>query len=206
MFNLKKLIVDKLSLVSKGKKPAVSQAETRFSIFKIAEEKKPEYIAKLEQISKAYEKKTLFVSRTVKNAKEIIKWAEDQGITDVVSAKDMHVTIAFSTTKVDWSKFEAIADDIEIDIEDAKVVKLGDAIVVKFKSKDLEKSWQIYKDGGASWDYPTYQPHVSLSYTVQDIKKVGRYTGKLKLWGEVMDEVKAELIKKLERISKAYSA
>ena len=181
MFNLKKLIVDKLSLVSKGKKPAVSQAETRFSIFKIAEEKKPEYIAKLEQISKAYEKKTLFVSRTVKNAKEIIKWAEDQGITDVVSAKDMHVTIAFSTTKVDWSKFEAIADDIEIDIEDAKVVKLGDAIVVKFKSKDLEKSWQIYKDGGASWDYPTYQPHVSLSYTVQDIKKVGRYTGKLKL-------------------------
>lgn len=102
MFNLKDLIVDKFSLVSKGKKPAVMQAETKFSIFKIAEEKKPAYIEKLEEISKAYKKETLFVSRPVKNAKEIIKWAESEGITDVISAKDMHVTTAFSTKKVSW--------------------------------------------------------------------------------------------------------
>lgn len=206
MFNLKDLIVDKFSLVSKGKKPAVMQAETKFSIFKIAEEKKPAYIEKLEEISKAYKKETLFVSRPVKNAKEIIKWAESEGITDVISANDMHVTTAFSTKKVSWWQFKPNADEITIDLESAKVVKLWDAIVIKFKSPELQNDWKQYMDGGASWDYDAYQPHISLSYTIQDIKNIGRYTGKLTLWGEVMDEVKAELIKKLERISKAYSA
>jgi hypothetical protein len=59
-FNITDVIVDRISLVSKGKKPAVPRAETKFSIFKIANAMPKEKISKdlkekLEKISKDYE-------------------------------------------------------------------------------------------------------------------------------------------------------
>ena len=57
MFNIKNVIVDSISLVSKGKRPAVSQAETRFAIFKIAQSPKlsSNTMEKLNKISEKYE-------------------------------------------------------------------------------------------------------------------------------------------------------
>lgn len=207
--NIKDVIVNRISLVSKWKRPAVAKAETSFSIFKTAKQwskLSPENIAKLEAISKAYTKKTLYVSRPVTNAKDILKWAKSQGITDLIKADELHVTVAFSKTKVSWDKFTADDNTMDLSLENAKVQKLGDAIVIKFQSKDLKAWWKKYIDGGASWDYETYQPHISVSYTGdQDISKVGTYSGKVSLGWEVMAEIKQELMKKLERISKTYS-
>lgn len=141
LYNIKDVVVNRISLVSKGKRPAVAKAETSFSIFKIAKQSKltAEQIAKLENISKAYTKKTLYVNRPVSNAKEIIKWAKAQGITDIIKADEMHVTIAFSKDKVDWSKFSTDDTPLELDLENAKVQKLGDAIVIKFQNKSLKE-------------------------------------------------------------------
>lgn len=36
VFNIKDVIVNRISLISRGKKPAVAKAETTFSIFKMA--------------------------------------------------------------------------------------------------------------------------------------------------------------------------
>lgn len=182
-FNIKDVIVDKISLISRGKRPAVPKAETSFSIFKVANGKlSKEHFAKLEEISKAYTKKTLYVNRPVTNAKEILKWAKDQGITDLIKADELHVTVAFSKTKVSWDKFTPDSNGVDLALENAKVEKLGDAIVIKFANKDLKKGWQKYIDGGASWDYETYQPHISVSYTAdQDISKVGSFSGKVSL-------------------------
>ena len=126
MFNIKNVIVDKISLISRGKRPAVARAETSFSIFKMANNSKlsQENIEKLEKISKAYNKKTLYVSRPVANAKEILKWAKDQGITDLIKADEMHVTIAFSKKKVAWDDFKVNDKSIDVSLENAKVEKL----------------------------------------------------------------------------------
>lgn len=207
MFNIKNVIVDKISLISRGKRPAVARAETSFSIFKMANNSKlsQENIEKLEKISKAYNKKTLYVSRPVANAKEILKWAKDQGITDLIKSDEMHVTIAFSKKKVAWDDFKVNDKSIDVSLENAKVEKLWDAIVIKFENKDLAKDWKKYVDGGASWDFETYQPHISVSYTAdQDISKVGSYSGKVSFGWEVMAEIQKEYLKKLEEISKKY--
>ena len=207
MFNIKNVIVDKISLISRGKRPAVARAETSFSIFKMANNSKlsQENIEKLEKISKAYNKKTLYVSRSVENAKEILKWAKDQGITDLIKADEMHVTIAFSKKKVAWDDFKVNDKSIDVSLENAKVEKLWDAIVIKFENKDLAKDWKKYVDGGASWDYETYMPHISVSYKAdQDISKVGSYSGKVSFGWEVMAEIQKEYLKKLEEISKKY--
>lgn len=207
LHNIKDVIVNRISLVSKWKRPAVAKAETSFSIFKTAKTKlSQEQIAKLEDISKAYEKKTLYVSRSVTNAKDIIKWAKAQGIKDLIKADEMHVTIAFSKKKVVWSKLTADDSSMEISLENAKVQKLGDAIVIKFANKDLKAGWKKYIDAGASWDFETYQPHISVSYNAdQDISKVGTFSGAVSLGGEIMAEVKAEFVKKLERIATKYA-
>lgn len=207
VFNIKDVIVDKISLISRGKRPAVARAETSFSIFKTADKKilSPENMEKLDQISKAYNKKTLYVARPVKNGKEIIKWAKKQWLSDLIKDKDLHVTIAFSKKKVNWDDFKPETKDVVVDIKNAKIEKLWDALVIKFTSKDLEKNWKKYVDGGASWDYKSYMPHISLSYNNdQDISKVETFSWKVTLWKEIMDEIKQELLNKLERISKQY--
>lgn len=65
-FSIRDVIVDKISLISRGKRPAVPKAETSFSIFKMAfgmSKLTKEQVEALEKISKKYDKKTLYVSR-----------------------------------------------------------------------------------------------------------------------------------------------
>lgn len=55
-YNIKDVIVNRISLVSKGKRPAVPKAETSFSIFKTASKTllSKENLEKLEKISNDY--------------------------------------------------------------------------------------------------------------------------------------------------------
>ena len=53
-------------------------------------------------------KKTLYVNRPVLNAQEIADWAKGQGFTTTLAPADMHVTIAYSKTPVNWLQ---IGDD-----------------------------------------------------------------------------------------------
>lgn len=206
IYDIKDVVVNRISLVSKGKRPAVARAETSFSIFKVAQGKiNKEQLEKLESISKAYKKKTLYVSRTVINADDLIAFAKENNITDILAKKEMHVTVAFSRTKVVHEDLDIDTDGLEFDLAKAKVEKLGDAIVIKFDDKELQKHWQKYIDAWASWDHETYQPHISLSYNAdQDISKVGTYTWKIELWGEKAQEIKKEYLSKLERLSQTY--
>lgn len=204
VFNIKDVVVDKISLISRGKKPAVPKAETSFSIFKSAKKcmLTKEHIAKLEEIAKGYDgiakakKKTLYVSRNVIDGDNLIKFAKDQGIKEIIDQKELHVTVAFSKTKVDWSEFEKDTSDLDISLKNAKLEKLWDAIVIKFDSDALQKRWKAYTDGGASWDYDDYMPHISLSYNNdQDISKMDNFSWDLTLGGEILAEIDEEYLK-----------
>lgn len=124
---------------------------------------------------------------------------------DLIKKDDLHVTIAFSKTKVDHTSFDPDIEEIDLDLKNAKVEKLWDAIVLKFWSDALEKNWKAYIDGGASWDYDDYKPHISLSYTNdQDISKVDKFSWKITLLWETLEEISLEYLEKLEEILKIY--
>ena len=78
-------------------------------------------------IAKA-EPKTLYVRRDVLNADEIIAWAKGQGFKTTLPADEMHVTVMFTRSLVDWMKVpDSWAGD-----EDGNVdVKPGGARVVE---------------------------------------------------------------------------
>lgn len=152
--------------------------------------------------------RTLYVSRKLINAAEFIAWAKAQGFDTTTPADDLHVTVAFSRTPVDWMKAgETWNNDqdgrITVAPGGARLVeKLGDkgAVVLLFGSSEL--SWRhesIRREAGASWDFPEYQPHVTITYAGGDIdlSKVEPYRGKLVFGPEIFAEVDGDWSSKL---------
>ncbi|MBZ0268053.1 hypothetical protein K8I85_07850, partial [bacterium] len=42
------------------------------------------------------------------------------------------------------------------------------ALVLRFASYDLERRHRELRAAGASWDFPEYQPHVTITYSVPE--------------------------------------
>lgn len=140
-------------------------------------------------------KKSLYVSRDLLNADEVIAWAKAQGFKQTLAPDDMHVTIAFSREPVDWTEAGDSVDHLQVGNGLISVQPLGDkgGIVALFDSPELHKRWQEFRDVGASWDWPEYKPHITLTYSGEgappDLSKVEPYTGELKFGPEKYAEV-----------------
>jgi len=145
--------------------------------------------------------RTLYVSRKLLNADEVISWAKGQGFTTTQPAEDMHVTICFSRQPVDWMKVgEAWNEDengrMTVHAGGPRAVEpLGDkgAVVLLFGASSLSYRHEgIKRETGASFDYSEYQPHVTITYDVPpdlDLEKVRPYRGKLVFGPEIFEEV-----------------
>lgn len=139
--------------------------------------------------------RTLYVQRKVLNGAEIIRWAKSQGFASTLKASDMHVTITMSKTPVDWMKMgDSWQAKIEVPEGGARLVEpLGTkgAVVLLFNSSELKWRHDAMMSNGASWDWPDYQPHVSITYdgSGMDLSKVEPYQGKIVLGPELFSEV-----------------
>lgn len=143
--------------------------------------------------------RTLYVSRKVINAAEIIAWAKGQGFATTLEPDDLHVTVAYSRAPVDWMKVEedwSGTKDGRITVNAGGprlVERLGDkgAVVLMFASSTLAWRHMAIRQAGASWDYAEYQPHVTLTYQGGDIDlaTVEPYRGVIELGPEVFEEL-----------------
>lgn len=152
--------------------------------------------------------RTLYVQRKLLNAAEFIAWAKAQGFSTTTPADDLHVTVAFSRRPVDWMKVgETWSNDkdgkLTVAPGGARLVEpLGDkgAVVLLFNSSEL--SWRheaIKRDADASWDFPSYQPHVTISYKAGDLdlSRIEPYRGRLIFGPEIFSEVDEDWSEKL---------
>ncbi|MRX33210.1 phage portal protein [Aminobacter sp. MDW-2] len=143
------------------------------------------------------EPRTLYVRRDVVNAAEIKAWAEGQGITDIVP--DLHVTIVYSRTPIDWIKagnaFEWGPErdgSMLIPKGGPRVVEpLGNmTAVLMFASSQLCWRHEEIVRAGASHDFEDYQPHISLTKAPVDLNTIEPYRGRIVLGPEVFEELK----------------
>lgn len=130
-------------------------------------------------------KRPTYASRKVKNGQALLDWARKQGFTSLVSADKLHVTLAYSKAPIDASEVEQ-GGPIPPVTEFGKPKRLGDAIVLPIKgeaAKALAADWQRFMDAGASWDYDSFQPHVTISYSAegQDLSGVEPFSGSIEL-------------------------
>lgn len=110
-----------------------------------------------------------YVAVKVVNNEQLRDWYVKQGL-DVIPAEELHVTIAYSRKVFDRTINEA---DINITPENIKdeLELLGDdgAIVIKLNSPELHNRFKECMEAGATFDYPEYQPHITLTYESKDV-------------------------------------
>ena len=135
--------------------------------------------------------RSLYVCRPLKNGEEIHEWAALQGFKSALPTDDLHVTIALSREPFDWNKLAKQGGILRIEGGTRSIDKLGDAIVLRFESPKLKQRWQQIRDDGASWDYPNYKPHVTISYksAPSDLDGIEPYAGPLVFDAERFAEV-----------------
>lgn len=144
--------------------------------------------------------RTLYVSRKLINTAEFIAWAKGQGFTNPESADELHATILYSRTPVDWM---AMGDNWSGDTKGQVTVlpggprlvePLGDkgAVVLMFVSSELQWRHMNMVEKGASHDYPEFVPHVTITYAAGDLdlSRVEPYRGKLVFGPEIFEEIK----------------
>lgn len=146
------------------------------------------------------EPRTLYVSRKVLNAAAILAHFREQGFETLQPAEELHVTVAFSRTPVDWMTIAAEWSrepngHLTVPAGGPRIVeKLGDkgAVVLLFNSADLFWRHKEILRNGASWDFPTYQPHITLTYQPPeglDLATVKPWTEEIELGEEIFAEV-----------------
>jgi len=148
---------------------------------------------------------TLYVRRDVLNADEILAWARSQGVDGLYEVDDLHVTVAYSKTPVDWIKmgeggwFSADPKgELVIPEGGPRVIeKFGrpgdEVLVLCFASDSLRWRNRQMRDEGASWDWPDYQPHVSFARLAEgqtvDLESIEPYRGVIRLGPEIFEEI-----------------
>jgi hypothetical protein len=109
-------------------------------------------------------KRSLYVSRPLLNGEEVRRWAQAIGLTSTTPTTAMHATVAFSREPIEWGAVPAVAAELQTRGGARLVKRFGKALVLRFDSPHLARRWRDFRQAGASWDHPEYQPHVTLTY------------------------------------------
>lgn len=136
---------------------------------------------------------TLYLQRKLLNADQLVEWAKAKGCEKVLDPDEMHVTIAYSKDPVEWPD-ALLTDSLTAYGDERTVTGLGpngDAVVLKFKHPQLTSRWDDMRVQGASWDFESYMPHITISYSGADQHLLNEepYEGPLVLGPEIASEV-----------------
>jgi hypothetical protein len=134
----------------------------------------------------------LYVYRPLKNADELIAWAKGQGFKTTLPAGDMHVTLCYSKTAMDWGRVKPEDWDFTVPAGKRTVERLGKAIVLRFDSPHFATRHNQLRDARASHDYDAFRAHVTISYGRFIKKKIKPYEGPLVFGPEVLQRVKED--------------
>lgn len=161
---------DKAAAVVEGKAPQEPKADSQAEV-----EKRVTILKAITAQDAVFAKgdANLYVSRplTEGSAKRLAEWAAAQGIKNVVPPELMHVTVAHSKAEVDTGKLQALPTLLDVDTESRWLTGLGKdgkALVMMFRQPDLSARHKEFAAAGASWDFPSYIPHITLSYDTED--------------------------------------
>ena len=136
--------------------------------------------------------RTLYVSRKLLNAGDLLTWAQENGFKTTLSADDLHVTVTYSRKPVDWFKMgSAWQDEVRVNAGGARQIeRYGDATVLLFSSNELIWRHEEMIDKGATWDHPEYQPHVTIAYGFEgEVADIEPYQGELVFGPEIFSEI-----------------
>lgn len=141
--------------------------------------------------------KTLYVCRYVMNHTAVAAHYRRQGL-DVQDSSKMHVTVVHSSQPIDWfSVGEAWQAEIKFtggarDHDAFGVEGKPKHLVLLIKSNEVEWRHAEFVRLGATHDFDTYQPHITILPKVEvmpDLTKLEPYRGEIILGPEMFEEI-----------------
>lgn len=110
----------------------------------------------------------LYGFRPVLNGEEIAAWAAAAGFSSMLEVDDLHVTVCYSrrafsvelSSMVQKGPGNVVARPVGL----ARLGVDGAAVVMELESDELRGEWAMLMSWGASWDWPDYRPHMTLTY------------------------------------------
>ena len=180
---------------------AAQQAEADAAAAEAAARAKQPMVQPAKPAKKAVEKmtpRTLYVSRRVLNPADISAWARSLGIEPVTPDDEMHVTVTYSRSKIDWNVIGAPSHEyIEVMAGGARALELlgqsGEYLALAFSSPLLEQRHTQILNAGGTWDWAEYQPHITIQTGFAGELPVGEvYQGRILLGPEVFEEINEE--------------
>lgn len=96
-----------------------------------------------------------------------LDWAREVVPAGIEITRDPHVTVCFSRDNIDLNSITFENYPIILASNHSRSFKkLGNAVVLALaenESEPLRKIWEKYNKAGASWDFPDYIPHITIS-------------------------------------------
>ena len=137
----------------------------------------------------------LYVSRALdpECGRAVAAWARSLGLADVTPPPQMHVTVAYSRTPVDW--FAMTAGVLEVYVlagGPRRLEQFKGGVVLRFVSPQLKARWAELRAAGCSWDWPDYAPHVTVAGGPgrARLDSTPAYPGELRFGPEIFAPVK----------------
>lgn len=141
--------------------------------------------------------KALYIYRPLINGDDLQNWAQEQGLT-ILSEDVLHVTLAYSRGGVE--NLSEIVDAEPDDFYNADPDQLREleffgkeqsVLVLKLNAPELVARWEALTAAGAKWEWPAYEPHVTLTYEGKgvDLEQITPYYGDLIFGPEVYVEM-----------------
>ena len=135
-----------------------------------------------QRLTKTAGPKTLYVNRTLTNAADVISWAKAQGFKFAQQPEDMHVTLCYSKEPFDWDHLEPDAGTVTVKSGPRTIQQFNKgAVVLELDSPDLAAEHQGFRDQGASYDFPSYRPHITITWegAPRDVSQIEPFQGDL---------------------------
>ena len=144
----------------------------------------------------------------VMNSQDLLDWAAEAGFEKLCAPSELHCTVAYSKSPIDWNAVAPMNTTFSLAPNEGRTLNfLGDngalvLILAEDEATKLREIWQKYRDAGASWDYPDYLAHVTLSYqsglSEDDLIKMRPYNGALLFGPEVRKIIHLDVDKKFD--------
>lgn len=168
------------------------------------------------QFASVDEPRPLYISRKLLNPGPLLRWAREQGFTDLVDAGELHVTQVYSRKPVDWFALASRAwwsapEKVEVIGGPRTAIELGDkaVVVLRFASEELQGRFRSLTDTDsngvryvgeeadrnplavAEHSFAEYVPHVTFANSAEgvDLAAVQPFAGELDFGPEVWEVI-----------------
>lgn len=163
----------------------------------------------------ARDPQSLYVSRKLLNGGDLLAWARAQGFTDLEKQNELHATVLYCRTPVDWFKLAEDAwyspESITVPAGGPRAVEpLGDkgVLVLHFGNDDFQYRHRALIEAGATHGHETYWPHVTFAMSAAgvDLDNVKPYTGELRFGPEIWEPLDSDGALELNLPAVAFAA